>query len=55
MLTHKGCAFGLTRFACQQPFKNEFRDTEDQHRGLGLLPKPGQRRPVADENGVSLN
>ena len=42
-------ALGLTRFACQQPFEIEERDTEDQDK------KPGQRRAVANENGTSLN
>ncbi|MBK9440245.1 MAG: hypothetical protein IPN53_02630 [Comamonadaceae bacterium] len=27
-LTHKSSAFGLTRFACQTAFKNEFKNTE---------------------------
>jgi hypothetical protein len=49
VLTHKNFAFGLSRFACQQPFENEFRVTEYQDR------KPGQRRPVAYESGGSLN
>jgi hypothetical protein len=51
-LTHaypQGFAFGLTRFACQQPFEMKTMDTEYKDR------KPGQRRPVAYENGSSLN
>jgi hypothetical protein len=45
----QGFAFGLSRFACQQPFEIKAIDAEHQNR------KPGQRRPVAYENGYSLN